>query len=204
MSETHTSTTQFPPLRSYELFLRLLGKCQHTLHNDGERTLDRVLTTCSEMLQDRGHAHVKRSPSVPSCIERSEPVLTTETTDVYVVAEPKVSVRFLRTLSTSPKACLLISLEGPTSFARKEQMEADVEHVCVSFLLNNVTKHELVPKCYRVPSPPPGVELEQMPLLCASDPLTKYYRWPTDTIVCFERCFGGGQPTLYYRKVSAQ
>ena len=159
-------------------------------------------------------------------IEAEEPVVSDEWHDVYIHSERKVSIKFARHVvecgrrklerlvsslswSFSPptlppvRPSIVVSLEGPTPFARKEC--GDI----VPFLLArpvyvHVAHHRLVPRHSLAPSAPKGVDASQLPRIVDSDAVAQYYAWPVGSVVEIERCFGGNEPIPYFRQVVSE
>ena len=183
-----------------ELVVRL-GRIHNTVHGDGVATLERVVTTCFQMLVDRAHSNVRRAPSALDAIEQGRPVVEADGAEVYVSPEDRVSVKALRQLvERSPDGeKVVVSTGGPTPFARKEMRS--IQFFSARELYVNLTRHSLVPAHERVDSPPDGVEVANLPLMLPTDPLVRYYAWPAHTVVRFERTFHGHEPTTYYRAV---
>lgn len=178
-----------------------------TIHGDLSN-LERILTTCDEMLRDRGCSQVCKAQNIPQAITRCEPVFTgtmrdRRIVDIYLCDDSKVGVKYARGVldSSGDHDAIIVSLEGPTSFTRKECDR--IQFMLAKDLCYNVTKHMLQPKHEVVAHPPPPLMSDQLPRILETDPLVQYYNWPLGTIVRFTRCYAGHEPIVYYRCVSS-
>lgn len=59
----------------------------------------------------------------------------------------------------------------------------------------------LVPKHEAVSEPPPGVKVEELPRMEATDKIAQYEDWGPKQVVKITRVFGGHEPIPYYRVV---
>lgn len=177
------------------------------VHGDGRETVRRVLTTCGEMLRDRGYAEVWTDADALEAAARGEPVMRARgeparRADVYLHREDRVGVKFVRAVLDATEAdarVLIVSPDGPTPFTRKE-CDARVQFMHAAALCYNVTRHRLVPR-HVVAEPPPGTR-GCLPHILDTDPVVQYYDWPCGTVVRVERCWGGHEPVPYYRVVA--
>ena len=183
--------------------------CVHkTLHGDGKDTLGRAVLTCEQMLRDRGCTRIARAPDPDASIENgTPPILRGEGDDliveVYVHSEDQVGVKFVRSvLEVAEGDVIVVSLEGPTPFTKKECDGKRIQFFTMRDVCVNITRHALVPKHEKMEQPPPGMRVEHLPLLLDTDPIVQYYNWPHGTIVRVWRTFGGHEPTPYFRVVS--
>ena len=171
--------------------------------------MGRVVLTCEEMLRDRGCASVARADDLAKALEEgTRPVLRgrggPRDVDVYVHAEERVGVKYARAVleaSGDGVTCLVVSVEGPTPFTRKECEGKPMEFFCARELVYNVTKHHLVPPHEVVPEPPEGTTRDTLPKMLETDPVARYYAWPVGTVVRVVRRFGGCEPIPYFRVV---
>lgn len=199
---------------SIDHFIDALGRIHKSVRGNGHAVLDRVLTTCEEMLLDRGCVEVqRRDADLLSCIESgTRPVMhgirSDETTTlVYVHAEDKVGIKYARAvvehLSHPSDKAIIVSLDGPTPFTRKECDDGRVQFMLAKDLCVNKTKHVLVPRHVPVDAPPPGVRREDLPKILETDPIVQYYDFPHGTILKMCRTFGGHETIPYFRVVTA-
>lgn len=121
--------------------------------------------------------------------------------DVYMPPEDKVSVKYARTALEQSAKCIIVSIDGPTSFTKKECEDRPVQFFLARRLCANVTRHALVPKHERVDAPPDGIAVAQLPKLLESDAIVRHHAWPKGTIVKITRVCGGHEPIPYFRVV---
>jgi DNA-directed RNA polymerase subunit H (RpoH/RPB5) len=186
-----------------EQLVSRLGKLHSSLHNDGAHMLERILTTSEEMLADRGCTGVARTPQTMNALEEGRPVFTAGEVDLYVHLEDKVGVKFARQVLERERKAVVVSVDGPTTFAKKECEGRGVQFMNARAMLENVTRHCLVPTHEHITSLPDGLEPMQLPKLLDSDPIVQYHNWPVGTLVRITRVFGGHQPTPFYRIVAS-
>jgi DNA-directed RNA polymerase subunit H (RpoH/RPB5) len=165
-----------------------------------------MLTTCREMLADRGHGDVPAESSPLDCVLAERPVfLKRDEVALYISFADKVSVKFARAVvehHPNTASIVLISNGGPTSFTRRECEAHDhVQFLLCSNVVQNVTKHTLVPRHERVPKPV-SFEVSTLPKILRNDPIVQYYNWPPGTVIHIKRVFGGHEPIDYYRVVT--
>jgi DNA-directed RNA polymerase subunit H (RpoH/RPB5) len=185
--------------------LATYARVNGAMHGDGRHVIDRVVKTCDEMLRDRGYVDVSCAPDTVASIVAGEPVVRASRPGpiaVYMHPEDKVGVKALRTLVQEPGDVVVVSVDGPTPFTRKESDSA-VQFLLARHLVYNVTRHALVPSFRVVDGPPDGVTPNTLPRILETDPVVQYYKWPVGTVVHSERVFGGNEPIDYYRLVSA-
>lgn len=175
-----------------------------------------TLRTTIEMLNDRGYANIQACQSI-------EEIRTHMTENRYVVSggresvlhvffhnEDRVGVKQLRTWVESSNAdrIVVVSLEGPTSFTKRE---ADTNYPQVQFFLFrelcvNITKHTMVPKHRRLPDKSHvPVELSascgELPVLFTTDRVAQYYGFEVGDLIQITRTVGSQEPVYYYRIV---
>ena len=188
-----------------EAVLGRLGRVHCALQADGEGVLRAVLKTCQEMLLDRGCLSVRASEDpVRDIVRGARVVWGTDgggsTTDVYVSAEDKVAVKFVRGLP--PADCVVVvSVDGPTPYTRRECEKQRIQFVSCRRLYSNVTRHELVVPHVAVAAPA-DVDVDDLPKIFDTDPVVQYYNWPVGTVVRTERFVGGHEPIPYFRVVT--
>jgi len=178
------------------------------------------MTTCVEMLEDRGCVQVQRCSVSQLCdviLAGEEPVVQGWKADgsrvvIYIHSEERIGVKFARSTierehgnREDEKVCelALISCEGPTPFTRKECEGKGVQFLSAKHMCQNVTRHTLVPRHERIDKCPEGYRREHLPKLLESDAVVQYYNWSPGTVVRIERHFGGNEPIVYFRLVSA-
>ena len=184
--------------------LQRFGGVFKSVNGDGHEILRRIVKTSKEMLADRGYTGMKRAPDVVEAVVAGEPVLTADGVAVYIHGEEKVGVKFARAvLDSGLPRCVVVSLEGPTPFTRKEFENSALQFLLAKQMCVNVTHHALVPKHERTTEPPRGVAIASLPLLLTTDPVVQYYDWPEGTVVKIHRAFSGHEPVPYYRVVAS-
>ena len=161
--------------------------------------------TCEEMLRDRGCARVTCEADALETIRDGTPLLRGRggrvDYDIYVHGEERVGVKFARNvLEASDSSVVIVSIEGPTPFTRKECEGRPVQFLLARDLCYNVTHHALVPHHERVaeaPAPP-----DKLPKILDTDSVAQYHGWPVGTVVRVWRHFGGHEPVPYFRVVA--
>ena len=171
------------------------------------------------MLADRGYEDIlfscKTIEEIEDAIKNSTHIVQAEapgTQDikVYICNDEKVGVKHLRTwCEQNPiSTCLLlISLDGPTAFTKKEAESCD--HVIQFFsfkdLSINITKHILVPQHTKIDTLPKingfTIDKNDLPKLSHTDKVSLYYAFKPGDIVEITRCCGSQQPQKYWRIV---
>ena len=190
--------------------LRRFGCIHKTVHGDGADILGRIVLTCEEMLKDRGCDQVFRADDLLGGVQAGAALLRARgggvDVNVYIHGEERVGVKAARMIldecEEAGVTALLVSIDGPTPFTRKEFDGKAVQFMDARSLCYNVTRHALVPKHVRVEAPPAGVEVKSLPKLLETDAVVQYYGWPVGTVVRVSRCFGGHEPIPYFRVVS--
>jgi len=189
------------------------ARIHQCVHADGRSLLDRVLTTCCEMLADRGCTEVERLRSVDECLtqaDASTPAVRGRggrvDVNVYVHGEDRVGVKFARAVLEDADqegipSVVVVSPEGATPFTLKECQDRHIQFWRAKDLCFNVTQHCLVPQHIPVDGPPKGVSTGELPRILSTDVIARYYDWPVGTVVRIERAFGGHEPIPYFRLV---
>jgi len=170
------------------------------------------------MLTDRGYTMIQSCQSIDEIREHmsdfshiifaSEPKMI----KVYFHNEDRVGVKQIRTwLEHAPnEKIIVISLDGPTTFTKKE---VELNYPGVEFFLFkdlsvNVTKHKLVPQHTRL-TPKEISELNyattdtfsHFPSLYTTDRIAQYYGYCKGDIIRISRTAGVNEITPYYRVV---
>ena len=198
----------------YVNFVTALGHMHSCFRGDGEDVLLRILKTSTEMLQDRGMTEVVRASNVCHAIESMDtPVVRGSDAEelrvitLFIHPEERVGVKHVRTILEKYPSHLniIVSLEGPTPFTRKECERKSIQFFFARDLCVNKTKHCLVPRHEVVDEKdlPSGVTLTSLPRIPDSDPIVQYYNFHPGTVVKVQRVFGGHEPIPYYRLVQA-
>jgi DNA-directed RNA polymerase subunit H (RpoH/RPB5) len=164
-------------------------------HVDGNDVVGRLLSTCEEMLVDRGCTNVVRASGF-------SPAITSDQLDVHVTEE-KVGVKLARQILDAGKPAVVVSPEGATPFTKRECEGKPIQFLLARDMCVNVTKHHLVPKHEVVAADEVPTQTGTLPKILTSDPVVQWYDWPVGTVVRVWRCFGGHEPVPYYRVVCA-
>ena len=201
-----------PTSTTSEQFLQGLGSIHESVRGDGRTTLKRILNTCEEMLRDRKCTEVHVEHNVLDAIEQgNRPVIygtcaDGSATSVYIHVEEKVGIKFARALLEAAReneSIVIVSLEGPTPFIRKECDDKKIQFMNAKDVCVNKTRHFLVPKHEKVESPPDGVLVCDLPKISEMDPIVQYYNFEVGSILKMMRTFGGHEKIPYYRVVTA-
>lgn len=191
-------------------FIRSLGNMHASVQGDGRASLSRILNTLHEMLHDRGMQRIVRVENLDAAIENGNiPVMegydaNKGVTRVFVHPEERVSVKSARTMIQTygeKDYLVIVSVEGPTSFTKKECEDKNVQFLLAKDVCVNKSKHHLVPKHVMVPCPPPHTTVESLPKILDTDPIVQYYNFPKGSILKIERVFGGHETVTYFRVV---
>ena len=129
---------------------------------------------------------------------------------VFFHNEERIGVKQLRNWSEDNMGSklIIVSLEGPTAFTKKEadQNYPNVQFFTFQNMSVNITKHTLVPKhekitydsikhLYAVNSS------EEWPKLYRPDPISQYYNFKDGDLIRISRTLGYPEPVYYYRLV---
>ena len=194
-------------------YLSKLARVNNTAHCSPKDTVSRCMKTLIEMLRDRGYVDIQTCQTVEEAFESMtalRPLMQAVGNDrlvrVHFHNEERVGVKQLRawTENAGNDAIIVVSLDGPTSFTRKE---AEEKNPNVSFFLFrdlcvNITRHELVPRHERIPRstlPLDGSSVDALPVLYTTDRVAQYYDFRPDDIVRITRTAGVQEPVYYYR-----
>ena len=134
------------------------------------------------------------------------------TTHVLFHNEERVGVKHVRTWieTFGDDNIIIVSLEGPTSFTRKETDNSykNVQYFMFKQICVNVTHHHMVPKHERMT--PDQIRLfpygqsnnsASFPRLYTTDPISQYYDYKVGDIIRIVRTVGTQEPMYYYRIV---
>ena len=165
------------------------------------------------MLVDRGCVDVQCADDISFVIESgNSPTISGvhangSKTYVYIHADDKVGIKFARSIFESygdeDAFIVVVSLEGPTPFTRKEYETKNMQFMLIKDVCVNKTRHHLVPKHVKVDSPPRGIAIDNLPKIADTDPIVQYYNFPKGSILRVERVFGGHEMVPYFRVVAA-
>ena len=169
------------------------------------------------MLKDRGYVNIQ------SC-QTFEEITQNMSENRYVVCggghkhvqvffhnEERVGVKQLRTWVENSVAdvIIVISLDGPTAFTKKEaeQHYAHVQFFMFRDVCINITKHCLVPKHEKITdmSQLPlktSNSKNELPLLYTTDKISQYYAFEPGDVVRITRTVGVQEPVYIYRLIT--
>tara|TARA_B100001989_G_C24541393_1_gene467778 strand:- start:2112 stop:2687 length:576 start_codon:yes stop_codon:yes gene_type:complete len=188
-----------------EELIEKIGSIHSTCLIDGHKILDTLLENCYQMLQDRGCSEIEKTNNLLECMESVLPVLKgrgVKSIDIYFSTEERVGVKYLRSIleETTVDKIILCSLDGPTTFTKKESEVADVQFFLFKDLFVNITKHKIVPRHELCIDSIPYTK-EEIPKISITDPIVQYYDFPLGSIIKIYRKFGSHEPTIYYRLI---
>lgn len=179
---------------------------------------ERARRTCREMLEDRGYDIIDEQ-NVQHAIKNELPVLKGRRPDeelpmyVFFVEEAKIGVKTVRRIvpliGVEAHRILLVSDEGPTPFTKKELLlTPEIEYMLYKRLSFNFARCDIVPP-HRLLSEEEERALrrkfatredDEWPKLYSTDPIVRYFNFPSGRIVEISR-YTGYEPSLYYRVV---
>ena len=124
--------------------------------------------------------------------------------------EERVSVKSTRALRESNggyERTIIVSVDGPTTFARREAFEeygAALQFFRYRDLIVNITHHVLVPQHTRSPlEAHDAADVNKYPHMLTSDPVAQYYDFQPGEVVAIRRTQGSINPFVYHRVVVA-
>jgi DNA-directed RNA polymerase subunit H (RpoH/RPB5) len=168
------------------------------------------------MLTDRGYSNVQSCQSVEEVIQNMEEnrfVVSgngPKCVHVFFHNEDRVGVKQLRNWieSSMADAIIVVSLDGPTAFTRKEaeQNYQQVQFFTFKEMCVNITKHAMVPKHEKMdPSKLPfdvSESKNELPILYTTDKIAQYYAYDVGDVVRITRTVGCQEPLFFYRVVT--
>lgn len=205
-----------------ETFLIRLGQLNNSATSDPNVILERILKTSIEMLKDRGYTvnnDCRTLGDVKYKIQEGDPIFfgdkigedSDESVVVFYHNEDRVGVKHLRHWNEkyAQNKIIIVSLEGPTAFTKKE---ADHNHPNTQFFLFkslcvNITRHELVPKHEKLGADQKNQmtrkvsSMEEWPKLYTNDVIAQYYDYKPGDLIRITRTIGYPEPIYYYRLV---
>jgi len=184
-----------------------IGSIHSTCLVDGMKVLQQVLLNCEQMLKDRNCKNIEKTSSILDCMDENKEVITgrgEKSINIYFYNEERIGVKFLRNIleTTNVEKIIIISLEGPTTFTRKESESHNVQFFLFKELFVNITKHEVCPRHELWTEVIPWSN-EELPKIFVFDPIVQYYDFPIGSVIRIKRVFGLNEPTYYYRVVTA-
>ena len=195
--------------------LSKIGQLNNTAQKSTNQVLMTVLKTTIEMLKDRKYVNIQACQTLEEVVHNmtesrcivcgyGERVI-----HVYFHNEDRVGVKQLRTWIETSTAdnLIVVSLDGPTAFTRKEaeQNYKQVQFFLFRDLCVNITKHMLVPVHEKVSSDALPLKLSasmsELPGLWTTDRVAQYYAYEPGDIIRITRTAGVQEPVYYYRIV---
>lgn len=191
-------------MEEWEAFLKRLGRIHQAVHVNGRTVLDAILKTSVQMLKHRQCTCVTVVDDIMKEVMAGRPVVKSDTTLVYIHTEDRVGVKFARAIvdQSEDKFCIIVSIDGPTSFTRNEFNSKKIQFMPCKFLFVNIIKHKLVPS-QTLMADDHGMDKASLPIMLESDPVVQYHNWPVGGVIKIERVFAGNEPTMYYRIIQA-
>lgn len=202
-----------------ENILTKIGQINNSATARYSVVLESVLKTCIQMLKDRGFTIINECRTIGDItykMQENDAVFFGEHSTegnvfVFFHNEERIGVKQLRLWNEArpDSQLIIVSLEGPTAFTKKE---ADHSYPNVQFftyqnLCVNITKHSLVPKHERLSKEEKmscGIEIrkdEEWPKLYTNDAIAQYYNYKPGDIIKITRTIGYPEPIYYYRLV---
>ena len=199
--------------------LNKIGQINNTSTASYNVILERVIRTVVEMLKDRGYSVSNDCRTVGDItykMQENDIIVFGEQENkpnivVYFHNEERIGVKQLREWneSFSDSDIIIVSLEGPTAFTKKEvdQHYPNVQFFLYENLCINITKHHLVPRHEKIqPEDIKKLNIkvknnEEWPKIYVSDPVVQYYDFKPGDLIRITRTIGYPEPIYYYRLV---
>lgn len=181
---------------------------------DPDRILSSVMATCDEMARARGCHDVWRAPTsaLAQHMRDGSPVLTAgpvPSMRIFFHMEERVSVKNIRNTMENNDGydrTIFVSIDGPTSFAKREAVATwgnAIQFFRYRQLVTNITKHHLVPQ-HRLCADSialDAAEKNHYPHILATDPIVQFYDFSVGDVVEITRYRGATNGYKYYRVV---
>lgn len=201
-----------------EVLLTKIGQLNNGTNANYSRVFECVLRTMVDMLRDRGYNignDCRTIGDITYKIQENDPILYGDSPEGKIVVffhnEERVGVKQLRTWyeQYSDSSIIIVSLEGPTAFTKREaeQNYENVQFFTFQSLCINVTKHALVPKHEKLTKSERDQlnysvsSSEEWPKLYTSDAISQYYNYKPGDLIKITRTIGYPEPVYYYRLV---
>ena len=205
-----------------DAFLTQLSRSCSTGYLDGEACLARCYVVLGEMLRYRGYDQVSfacaNHASLVACMEVDGVVAFAcsgprEDKAVVFQMDLRVGVKALRSIaesnSTDSISRIVVSIDGPTSFSRRDASACGIEFLTFRQIFNNIASHHLVPPHRRIACPDEQkaiarryciIAASQWPRFRLSDPMCVFGDFRTGDLIEIRRSCASGE-TPYYRLV---
>lgn len=209
-----SSTTDF------SLILTKIGKVHNTSSCITEDIIMRCSGTINQMLLDRGFDEITGCSTfnqITDCMQNCQIIFqgidsdSGAIIDVFFHNEERVGVKQMRNWCEESIAnvIIIVSLDGPTSFTRKETDNYDrqVQFFTFKELCVNITKHLLVPK-HELMNEEEKAKLQflknpnDLPKLYSNDKVSQYYNFKVGDVIRVTRTIAYSEPVVYYRLVT--
>lgn len=171
------------------------------------------------MLRDRGYTLINDCRTIGDItykMQENEHIISGEHSTepdilIFFHNEERIGVKQMRAWNEkhTDKNIIIVSLEGPTAFTRKEaeQYYQNIDFFSFRNLCVNITKHSLVPKHEKL-SPEEIKSLsinvtnnDEWPKLYTNDVIAQYYNYKPGDLIRITRTIGYPEPVYFYRLV---
>lgn len=195
---------------------------------NGQECLLRVHGNLCRMLEARGYATVRsHCTTVEDMLARmcrEQPVVSAAASVdgkrdamTYMCTDPKIGIKYMRTIADKAEGAsdggivIVLSIEGPTSFTRRDSKDDDaVQFLTFRQLFNDISRHKLVPAHRKLSDDERAAvaarynmrQPAQWPVLLLRDPMCAFYDFRCgDVIEITRRGTGAYEEYKYYRMV---
>ena len=201
-----------------ESILNKIGQINNSATVCYSVVLERVMKTCIDMLKDRGFTVINDCRTIGDItykMQENEFIFSAEhfsenSTFVYFHNEERIGVKQMRLWNENrpDSNIIIVSLEGPTAFTKKEadQHYSNIQFFSFKNLCVNITKHALVPKHEKLTNEEKEslkieASSEDWPKLYRNDVISQYYNYKPGDIIKITRSIGYPEPVYFYRLV---
>ena len=203
-----------------DTLLLKIGQLNNTASANHGVILERVIKTCVQMLQDRNLEVSNECRTISDVVykmQENEHILVgtdqTRTSLIFFHNEERVGVKQMRLWSEehSDADIIIVSLDGPTAFTKKEADNSpnnSIQFFTFKNLCVNITLHAIVPKHEKLSNEEAeNIKLQystcdaKLPKLYKSDPICQYYNFEVGSLIKITRTIGYPEPVFFYRLV---
>ena len=195
-----------------ESLLNKIGQINNTATTYYGSVLEKVMKTVIEMLKDRGNTIVNDCRTIGDItfkMQENDYIISGEcdgvSTFVYFHNEERIGVKQLRVWNENitNEDIIIVSLEGPTAFTKKEAENnyKNVQFFTFKQLCVNITRHDLVPKHEKIKNEDLKIEASKLPKLYTNDAISQYYNYKEGDLIRITRTVGYPEPVFFYRTV---
>ena len=172
-------------------------------------TCRKVCRTASEMLRDRGFTTEPPEQSQEDIVIYGSKNSKNVIFRLFFASKMSVDIARKSAAECSENTQVIVcAFSRPTYMAKQVLLDNNVEFFETSHLLQNITKHSLVPQHSKLSAKEvqqllSGVRcaLSQLPKILRSDPVVRYYDFPVDSVIRIARKSGRQPKTYAYRVV---